>query len=283
MLHLLASLALIAATLVAARRLGVKYLVVPACLPLAVSLSAPFQWVLMSGLAPAPLMGLLAAVQVARGRPYGVVIAAASLPGLALALLLLVGLHGDLWPREPLAAAVVDSLQKVAGQAAWADPVQLKELAELTLRLLPGMAYASLLLIAVVAYRTAQVLGARVGAPLPAAEPLRNWRPWETLIWAPIGALGLVLVGGGLLADLAVNAILVMALLYAVQGLAVIRYLMWRVAASRYLQGLVYALLVFTSGVSLIALALLGLLDTWFDWRRLGHRRAEADVEHAAR
>lgn len=285
MLHLVVSLALVAATLVGARRFGVGPALLPACLPLAVALAGPFQWVLVSGLAPAPLMGLLAAVQVARGRPYGEVIAAASLPALGLALVLLAGLHGGLWPRQELKQAVVEALRPVADSAHMSSPIVLEEVADLTLRLLPAMAYAAMLLVAVLGYRVAQAMGVRLGAPLPTAPPLRCWRPWEGLIWVLVGALALVLLGRGVLRDLAINATLVMALLYAVQGLAVVRWLLWRLGAKRYLEGLVYALLALTSGVSLMALALSGLSDTWFDWRRLGHRRDDpaAEAGNAAR
>lgn len=274
--HLLASLVLVAATLVTARRFGVVKVAVPACLPLALSLAAPLESVLVPALAPAPLIGLLAALQVQRGRGYGEVIAAASLPGLAMALMLLVQLRGTAWPREELIASVTASLQEIAAGAGVPDQAALQELVAFTLRLMPGMAYASLLLVAVLGYRIAQAVGGRIGVPLPTAAPLRHWRLWEPLIWVPIGALALLLVADGPLQDLAANALLVMGLLNAVQGLAVVRWLLWRVGAQRFLEGLVYVLLTFTAGLSLVLLAGAGLVDNWFDWRRLGHRRGEA-------
>ena len=251
----------------------------PACLPLLLSFAGPLQWVLVSGLAPAPLIGLLAAVQVERGRGYGHVIAAASLPGLVLGLFLVLGLASGSWPREEMVAEVSASLEQVAGGAEMSDMAGLQELVEVTLRLMPGMAYISLLLMAVFGYRVAQSLSVRTGIPLPRAVPLRQWRLWDELIWVLVGALVLMMIGAGSPRTVGVNAALVMSSLYAVQGLASLRHLMWRLGAHRFLEAMVYVLLAFTMGVSLPALALAGLLDTWFDWRRLGHRQDAEETD----
>lgn len=268
-----------AATLLGARRYGVRRVAWAAGLPLLVSLVAPLQWVMFSGLAPAPLIGLLAAVQLERGRGFGELIAAASLPGALLALLLLAGLQDDEWNRSDFVAGVTTSLEEVAAGAQLPDPAALEELVSLTLRLLPGMAYLSLLLVAVLGYALAHAVGNRLGGervvPVPPAPPMRLWRLWDSLIWVLIGALAILWLGSGWVRDLAINVGLVLGLLYAVQGLALIRHLLWRLGAHRFLEVLVYALLAFTSGLSLTMLAFLGLGDTWFDWRRIGHRQDE--------
>jgi hypothetical protein len=265
----------VAAALLGARRFGVRAAAVAACLPLLASLVGSLEWILLSGLAPAPLIGLLAAIQVERGRRYGEILLAASLPGALLALFLLFGLRGESWERGELVAGVAASLREVAANAQLPETEQLEQLVELTLRLLPGMAYVSLLLVAVLGYRVAEALGGRLGLPVPPASPMRSWRMYEMSIWALIIALAGLLVDDGLMRDLAINTVLVLGLLYAVQGLALVRHLMWRIGAQRFLEVLVYALLAFTSGLSLMFLALLGLGDTWFDWRRIGHRKDE--------
>jgi hypothetical protein len=233
---------------------------------------APFQWILVSGLAPAPLIGLLAAIQVERQQKYGDILLAASLPGALLALFLLFGLRADSWERGDFIAGVAASLEEVAANGELPDS---EHLIELTLKLLPGIAYVSLLFVAVLGYRLAQGLGDRLSTPLPAVTPLRQWRLWESCIWVLIAALAGLLTGEGLVRDLAINLTLVLGLLFATQGLALVRHLMWRLGAQRFLEVLVYTLLAFTSGLSLMFLALLGLGDTWFDWRRIGHRKDE--------
>ncbi|MEE2658578.1 MAG: DUF2232 domain-containing protein [Candidatus Latescibacterota bacterium] len=270
MFHLLGSLTLVAAMLIGARRYGARRMAFPALIPLLLSMAAPFQWVLMS----APLIGWLAAVQVERGRSYGDAIAAASIPGAGLGLLLLGALHGEMLPTRDLVDSWVPALQEVGTEAPLPDTVSLEQLVETMLAVLPGTAYLSLLMVAVLGYRVAEAVGPRFGTQVPAAVPLHRWRLWETLIWALIVCLAMsFLADEGLISGLAVNGLLVLSVLYAVQGLAVARWLMRRMQVQRFLEVLVYALLVFTSGVSVLALAGIGLMDTWFDWRRLGHRR----------
>ena len=277
-MSLLASLVLVAATLLGARRFGVRRVVLPACLPMLLSFSSAFHWA--SGVAPAPLIGWLAALQVERGRGYGQIIAVASLPGLVLGLLQAGGFLGYDGQREQVAAEVRRFLHGSGTEVQLGDAEVLKQLVEMVLVLLPGVAYLSILLIAVCGYRLAQAASQWTGTTLPPAVPLRRWRMWEELIWVPIGALALLLVGGESFRGLAVNAAVVMLLLYSAQGLGLARHLMWRLGAQRYLVVLVYALLAFTSSLSVVALALSGLADNWFDWRRIGHRRErESDQE----
>ena len=277
-MSLLASLVLVAATLLGARRFGVRSLALPACLPILLSFSGAFHWA--AGLAPAPLIGWLAAVQVERGRGYGQIIAFASLPGLVLGLAQAGGFFGVDGQREQVASEVTRFLEGSAAEAQLGDPEMLQQLVEMVLVLLPGVAYLSILLIAACGYRLAQAACPWAGTTLPPAVPLRHWRMWEELIWIAIAALALLLIGGETFRGLAVNAALVMMLLYAAQGLGLVRHLLWRLGAQRYLVVLVYALLAFTSSFSVMALAFSGLADNWFDWRRIGHRRErESDQE----
>ena len=245
-MSLLASLVLVAATLLGARRFGVRRVVLPACLPMLLSFSSAFHWA--SGVAPAPLIGWLAALQVERGRGYGQIIAVASLPGLVLGLLQAGGFLGYDGQREQVAAEVRRFLQGSGTEVQLGDAEVLKQLVEMVLVLLPGVAYLSILLIAVCGYRLAQAASQWTGTTLPPAVPLRRWRMWEELIWVPIGALALLLVGGESFRGLAVNAAVVMLLLYSAQGLGLARHLMWRLGAQRYLVVLVYALLAFGGG-----------------------------------
>lgn len=244
-------------------------------MPLLLSFTPPFQWILLSGLAPAPLIGLLAAVQIERQTSYGQMLLAASLPGAVMASVLLAGLQDETWERGEFVAGVVSSLEEVAASADLPDAEQLQQLVEMTLRLLPGMAYVSLLLVAVLGYRLAQVAGERLALPLPAAPPMRRWRLWDGLIWGLVASLAGMLLTSGLLRDLAINVGLVLGLLYATQGLALIRHAVWRLGVHRFLEVLVYTMLAFTSGLSLLLLGIAGLSDTWFDWRHLGHRQDE--------
>lgn len=214
----------------------------------------------------APLMGLIAGLQLGRGRSYGEMVGAAVVPAGALCLWLL--FNQDPMARQQLAEQVADQLRTM-GMQINGEGAPLSDVVGAVLRVQPAIEFVSLLLAVVLGYRVGQWAAGRLGVALPPAPRFALWRPWDELIWVLVAALALGLLGSGLLEDLALNVAAVMVSLYATQGLAVIRFFLGRLGIGRLLELLLYILLFFTSGVSLIALAGLGLLDTWFDWRRL--------------
>jgi hypothetical protein len=256
-------MALAAAVLLACRAYGTWRVA-----GLAVLLAAGLAWKLSLALALAPAVGLLAGLQVERQKSYGQVVAAASLPGSLLGLFLLLVAHQDPGVQERLATQLLGQLETM-GLALEGGGYSLRDLALLAVRLQPGIEFLTALLAAVVAYRLSQALAGRLGVELPPARPFRMWRPWDQLIWVLIAGLALGLVSQGLLADLAFNLVGVMVALNAVHGLALVRFFLWRLGISRWLELLLYAVMVFAAGLSILLLALLALMDTWFDWRRL--------------
>jgi len=136
-----------------------------------------------------------------------------------------------------------------------------------------------LLVLGLLAYRLAAWLAPRLRARVPAPLPLHLWRPWDELIWLTILALALWLVASGRLRDVGLNVGVVMVAVYAVHGLALLRYALRRLRVARLLELALYAALSVSSGLSVVLLSGLGLLDTWFDWRRL--RPAPAGHEPA--
>lgn len=224
----------------------------------------------------APLMGLIAGFQVERGRPFGEVVAAAALPAAVLSLWLLVASTPG--TREQAGAELATQLQAMGVQLDEGGQ-EVQELMATVLRVQPALEFASMLLAVVLAYSLAAWLAVRLELDLPPGRPLRLWRPWEELIWVLIGSLGVGLVGAGWLRDLSLNLMVVMVLLYAAQGLGVTRFYMHRLELARLLEVAIYALLLFTAGIALAALAGLGLVDTWFDWRRLRPGAVRTDEE----
>ena len=95
------------------------------------------------------------------------------------------------------------------------------------------------------------------------------WRPWEELIWVMIGALALSLLGVSWLSGFGAEC-----------GRSYVRDLRRarvgrpalfsrRHGVPRALELPFYIALLLLPGLALIGLAFAGLLDTWFDWRRL--------------
>ena len=121
-------------------------------------------------------------------------------------------------------------------------------------------------------------LAPRLELVLPDPLPLPLWRPWDELIWVLIGALGLGLLSDGLLADLALNLLVLMGILYGAQGLAVLRFFAQRQGVPLLVELSFYLGLFLVVGLAFMMLAGLGLLDTWFDWRRLRPASTEEEA-----
>ena len=221
-----------------------------------------------------PIMGLLAVLQIERQQTYGRVMAMACTPAAGLCLWQLIQVRDH---RQEQAAAVLEQFQAL-GMVVEEGGQTLSAIIDAVLRVQPAIEMATLLLTFVVAYRLSQGLALRLGLLLPAPLPLSLWRPWEELIWVLIAALGLSLLGAGLLADLGLNLIVLMGMIYGVQGLAVLRFFAQRQRVPLLVELLFYIGLFLVAGLAFLLLAGLGLLDTWFDWRRLRPTPAEEEA-----
>ena len=213
----------------------------------------------------APLMGWAAVYQMERGVGFGNVVAGALLP-VAVFCLWLVFSSGDPQVQQQRSDLVSEQFQSLGLEM---DPQVMDAMIRLVLRVQPSVEFLSLLLSFLLAFRMAFLLAPRFSLPFPEAPPMMLWRPWEELIWVMIGALALSLLGVSWLANLALNAVVVMSVIYAAQGLAVLRFFSRRHGVPRALELPFYVALLLLPGLSIIGLAFVGLLDTWFDWRRL--------------
>ena len=272
LLSLLEILALATATLLASRKFGTRNMAPVAALPLAAALLGIIDFEAALPLAMAPPVGLIAAMQLERGRPYGELIAAASVPGLVLGLFMVANI--DQWAESPEQLTQAMSQLEESGSPEEVAAIQI--LWSTMVRLLPGFSFVSVLLIAVLSYSAGHFFSARVtmSDAMPPPPLVRTWRLWDHLIWVLIGGTGLWFLGSGILEDFGLNAVTVMLVLYAAQGFSVARYTVWRLGITGFLELLFYGALL-ASGLALPLLAGVGLMDTWFDWRRLAHR-AEA-------
>ena len=272
LLSLLEILALATATLLACGKYGTRNMAPLAALPLAAALIGIIDFEAALPIAMAPPVGLIAAIQLERGRAYGELIAAASIPGLVLGLFMLANI--DHWVESPEQLTLAMSQLEESGTPEEIAAIQ--TLWSTMVRLLPGFTFVSVLLMAVLSYGAGHFFSERVAmfTAMPPPPLVRTWRLWDPLIWVLIAGTGLWFLGSGMLEDLGLNAVTVMLVLYAAQGFSVARYTVWRLGITGFLELLFYGALLF-SGVALPLLAGVGLMDTWFDWRRLAHR-AEA-------
>jgi len=261
-----------ALVLLACRRYGAQRLLAPAVLG-----SLFIALLVDPSLGGVPLVGLIAGFQVERQQSFGRTIGLAALPGLLQALLFLIGQEG--LPQEQLTEQMLESLKGLDGQSV-EDGDTLREVvvywSHLMVRLLPGFMVIFTLFTALLAYRMSRFAAARLQVSLPEPLALRLWRPWTQLIWVLIGGLVLKLTSSGIAEDLGLNLIVVMGCIYAAQGVAVGRFYAHRLGLSPLLEWIFY-LVLFFFGIGIFVLPIVGLMDTWFDWRRLERAPAEGD------
>ncbi len=142
----------------------------------------------------------------------------------------------------------------------------------ITRAVLPLALALSALIGAYLCYTVARTILRRVGHELPGVPPLLTWRlnPLlvSVLVWSTAG-LSLLRFLFPPAAGLAFNAVIAALFVLAFQGALVGITWLNRRGVSRFAQVLAGILLLQVAEVSLEALAILGLLDTWFDYRRL--------------
>ncbi len=95
----------------------------------------------------------------------------------------------------------------------------------------------------------------------------KTWRLPETVVWLVIVALGLLASNREPLVTVGLNAGYVLGLLYFMQGLAIVAYLLARWRMPRFFRVMVYGLLLIQL-YGLLLLAILGLVDTWSNLRQ---------------
>jgi hypothetical protein len=95
-----------------------------------------------------------------------------------------------------------------------------------------------------------------------------NWR--VHFAFTPILLLGVLsrLFGNDAITIVADNILLVTAMFYSITGLALLEFLMQRARVNIYLKLAVYLLIFLFHIIGFAAVALLGFVDSFFDWRR---------------
>jgi uncharacterized protein YybS (DUF2232 family) len=135
----------------------------------------------------------------------------------------------------------------------------------------PAVILVGLLLVALSNYGLARLSTRRI-----TRRPFAEERVPDHLVW------GVILAGLGLasgqqgLQRLGLNALILLAPFYALQGLAVLRHFCLRVGVPRPLQVLGFGLLVLQPPLLLLGSAGLGLADLWVDFRKIRGTSAPA-------
>jgi uncharacterized protein YybS (DUF2232 family) len=149
---------------------------------------------------------------------------------------------------------------------------KIPEIVEQMLQLLPGLLFVSLCFIVLlnVLFLCRRFPDRR--AQWLSIETFREWKCPEHVIW-PFIASGFVLFvpAGDALTIFAVNILLITAVCYFIQGLAVVAYFFHKNNVPRFLRSATYILIIFQQMFTVLVAAL-GLFDLWGDFRRLKNK-----------
>jgi len=229
------------------------------------------------------LMGVMLASLQCRGvaAPQAIMVTVAALTVGALLIFLGQAVFMGISPQDLLAqksAEVMATVRKVLGDTAGGAPGPLvpgvtpAQVEALLQRLLPGLLVTNLALVAwlnvVLSRQTIVLLGGGVADP-----PLYHWAAPEWLIFVLLGAGALLLVPVTGARFFGLNLLMVVAVLYFCQGVAVVATWFHRLGLPRLLRMIGYPLLFLNPFFFLIIT--LGLMDLWLDFRRL-HRPKDA-------
>ena len=99
-------------------------------------------------------------------------------------------------------------------------------------------------------------------------EKLTLWKTPEFIVWFVIAGGLMALLPVGDLKLLGFNLLIVIGTIYFFQGLAIVSFYFEKWKMPFFVKGFVYAVL-FLQQFALMATAVLGLFDVWFDFRKL--------------
>ncbi|MBI4799434.1 MAG: DUF2232 domain-containing protein [Desulfarculus sp.] len=149
----------------------------------------------------------------------------------------------------------------------------LAQTGRLVMRLAPGLLCAGSLLLAWANLLMVRVLAKRLAPQGPPPEPLNRWQAPEHLVWLVIASGVAIAATEGWPAWAGVNLLLPLGVVYFFQGMAVLAFWLEKKNAPRLLRVGLYALLAVEVFLALLV-ALAGLFDLWFNFRRLGSKQS---------
>jgi len=229
------------------------------------------------------LMGLLLSVMQHRGlaAPRAIILTVLCLTGLALLVLLGQAVYQGISPLALMAqrgAEIMETVHQVLGEGGAAGAplipgVPQAEAEAILQRLLPGLVVTNTGLVAWLNVVLARQLDFLRTGQKP-APPLYQWALPEWLIFGVVVAGFMLFIPVAALRFVCLNLILVLAVLYFCQGLAVVAAWFNRFGLPRVLRALGYPLMFLNPLFFLIIT--LGVLDLWLDFRRLHRQPGDA-------
>lgn len=138
-------------------------------------------------------------------------------------------------------------------------------------RLLPGFSLGTSILIAwlnvMIALRYCRIHH----VILPPWPAWNEWKAPEVLVWGLIGAGFALLASSGSARIVCFNILVVLSIVYLLQGLAIVAFYLDKWKLPRLLRAIIYGFLLLQQFATLAAV-FLGIFDMWFDFRRVSRK-----------
>ncbi|HET8564212.1 MAG TPA: DUF2232 domain-containing protein, partial [Candidatus Binatia bacterium] len=110
-------------------------------------------------------------------------------------------------------------------------------------------------------------------------ENLREWKGPDSLVWCLIVCGFALFIPGVQVKTFALNLLLVVAVFYFFQGLAIVAYYFHQKNVPFYLRGITYVLILFEQIFTMLVVGL-GLFDLWGDFRGLKKKNLSPSQAH---
>jgi uncharacterized protein YybS (DUF2232 family) len=143
-------------------------------------------------------------------------------------------------------------------------------------QLLPALFVLSTAAAALLNYGVVRLLWRRLGGQPPLPEmKLAQWKAPEVCVWVLIASGLGSFVPSPVIPVVGLNMLLLLSLVYLVQGLGIMVFYLNRASVPPILRSLAYVVLIIQP-LLLLGVAAFGLFDLWFDFRRIGNKQEEA-------
>jgi uncharacterized protein YybS (DUF2232 family) len=146
----------------------------------------------------------------------------------------------------------------------------------IVVQLLPALFVLSTAAGALINYGVVRLLWHRMGKQSRFPKmTLAQWKAPEACVWVLIASAIGYFVPLPALQIAGLNLLLLVSLVYLVQGLGIMIFYLHKAAVPPLFRSIAYLLMVIQP-LLLLGVAAFGLFDLWFDFRRIGHKREEA-------
>lgn len=152
-------------------------------------------------------------------------------------------------------------------QAAYSDFVT--EAQQILIQVYPALTVLTVILTAWITLMLTRVLLGRQGIAIYTDPPLALWRAPEPLVWGVILSIAAMFIPIPAIRGIGLNLTLVFSLIYFFQGLGITAYMLNRAQFPKGLRACLYVLIAIFYPLHL-AVAGIGLFDTWLNLRRIG-------------